>query len=66
MDEHHQELIHGAFKSTNQFPIQKCVIFCKFKKINELCGDVLAWAAQAIPLIDDEIAEKGHSWTETI
>ena len=29
-------------------------------------GGVLVYAAQAIPPIDAEIAEKGHLWTETI
>ena len=53
-------------KGTDTFPIQKCAIFCKFKKIKELCGGVLLYAAQAILQIDAEIAEKGHLWTETI
>jgi hypothetical protein len=30
-----------------------------------LRGGVLVYAAQAIPPIDAEIAEKGHLWTET-
>ena len=51
---------------TDQFPIQKCTIFCKFNKIKELRGGILLYAAQAIPPIDAEIAEKGHLWTETI
>jgi hypothetical protein len=54
------------FIGTYQFPIQKCAIFCKFNEIKELCGGVLVYAAQAIPPIDAEIAEKGHLWTETI
>ena len=58
--------IHGFFIGTDQFPIQKCAIFCKFKEIGELRGGVLVYAAQAIPSIDAEIAEKGHLWTETI
>jgi len=41
-------------------------MFRKFKKIKELRGGVLVYAAQAIPPIDAEIAEKGHLWTETI
>ena len=57
--------IRGFMKGTDTFPIQKCAIFCKFKKIKELCGGVLLYAAQAIPPIDAEIAEKGQLWTET-
>jgi hypothetical protein len=40
------------------------VIFRKFKEIKELRGGILLYAAQAIPPIDAEIAEKGHFWTE--
>jgi hypothetical protein len=58
--------IRGSIKGTDKFPIQKCAIFRKFKKIKELRGGVLVYAAQAIPPIDAEIAEKGHLWTETI
>jgi hypothetical protein len=58
-------LIRGFIKDTNRFPIQKCAIFCKFKEIKELRGGILLYAAQAIPLIDAEIAGKGHLWTET-
>jgi len=58
--------IHGFIKSTDKFPIQKYVIFHKFKKIKELRGGILLYAAQAIPPIDAEIVEKGHLWTETI
>jgi len=36
-----------------------------FKNIKELRGGILVYAAQAIPPIDAEIAEKGHLWTET-
>jgi hypothetical protein len=57
--------IHGFVKGTIKFPIQKCAIFCKSKEIKELRGGVLLYAAQAIPPIDAEIAEKGHLWTET-
>jgi len=57
--------IHGFMKSTGKFPIQKCAIFCKFKKIKEFCEGMLLYAAQAIPLIDAKIAGKGHLWTET-
>jgi hypothetical protein len=53
-------------KGTDKFPIQKCAIFRKFKEIKELRGGILLYAAQAIPPIDAEIAEKGHLWTETI
>jgi len=48
-----------------QVSIQKCAIFRKFKEIKELRGGILLYAAQAIPPIDAEIAEKGHLWTET-
>jgi len=51
-------------KGTDMFPIQKCAIFRKFKEIKELRGGILLYAAQAIPPIDAEIAEKGHLWTE--
>jgi hypothetical protein len=48
-----------------QFSIQKCAIFCQFKEIKESRGGVLVYAAQVIPPINAEIAEKGHFWTET-
>jgi len=57
--------IRGFIKGTDTFPIQKCAIFCKFKEIKGLRGGVLLYAAQAMPPIDAEIAEKGHLWTET-
>ena len=57
--------IHSFMKNNNKFPIQNFAIFCKFKEIKKLRGGVLEYAAQAIPLIDAEIAEKGHLWTET-
>ena len=57
--------IRGFMKGTGKFPIQKCVIFRKFKEIKELRGGILLYAAQAIPPIDAEIAGKGHLWTET-
>ena len=57
--------IRDFIKGTEKFPIQKCAIFRKFKEIKELCGGILLYAAQAIPPIDAEIAEKGHLWTET-
>jgi hypothetical protein len=53
--------IRGFIKGTDKFPIQKCALFCKFKEIKESYGDALSCAAQAIPPIDAEIAEKGHS-----
>jgi len=56
-------VILGFIKGTYKFPIQKCAIFRKFKKIKELRGGILLYAAQAIPPIDAEIAEKGHLWT---
>jgi hypothetical protein len=52
-------------KGTGKFPIQKCAIFRKFKEIKELRGGILLYAAQAIPPIDAEIAEKSHLWAET-
>ena len=58
--------MHAFINNTNQFPIQKYAIFCKFKEIKELHGGILLYAAQGIPQIDAEIAEKGHLWTETI
>jgi hypothetical protein len=50
---------------TSKFPIQKCAIFCKFKKIGGIARRrTVLYAAQAIPPIDAEIVEKGHLWTE--
>jgi hypothetical protein len=57
--------IHGFVNGNIKFSIQKCAIFRKFKEIKELRGGVLLYAAQAIPSIDAEIAEKSHLWTET-
>jgi hypothetical protein len=57
--------MRGFIMGTDQFSIQKCAIFCKFKEIKELRGGILLYAAQAIPPIDAEIVEKGHFWTET-
>ena len=56
--------IRGFMKGTDTFSIQKCAIFCKLKEIKELRGGVLLCAAQAIPPIDAEIAEKDRLWTE--
>ena len=58
---------------TDQFPIQKCAIFCKFKEISGIARrQTFLYAAQAIPPIDADlsrsrrgIVEKGHFWTET-
>jgi hypothetical protein len=52
--------VHGFIKGTSEFPMQKCAFFRKFNEINELRGGALVYAAQVIPLIDAEIAEKGH------
>jgi hypothetical protein len=57
--------IRGFMKGTDKFPIQKYAIFRTFKEIKELRGGILLYAAQAIPPIDAEIAEKGHLWTGT-
>ena len=65
MDGHELVPIRGFRKGTGRFPIQKCAIFRKFKEIKELRGGILLYAAQAIPPIDAEIAEKGHLWTDT-
>jgi hypothetical protein len=51
---------------TDTFPIQKCAIFRKFKEIGGIARrQTVLYAAQAIPSIDAEIAEKGHLWMET-
>jgi hypothetical protein len=39
--------------------------FASSRKSAALRGGILLYAAQAIPPIDAEIAEKGHLWTET-
>ena len=57
--------MRGFIMGTDQFPIQKCAIFRKFKEIKESRGGILLYAAQAIPPIDAEIVEKGHFWAET-
>ena len=57
--------IHGFIKGTESVSDSEIAIFCKFKEIKELRGGVLVYAAQAIPSIDAEIAEKGHLWMET-
>jgi hypothetical protein len=41
-------------------------LFASSRKSAALRGGVLVYAAQAIPPIDAEIAEKGHLWMETI
>ena len=48
-----------------KFPIQKWVIFYKFKEIKELGGGVLQYATQPTPLINAKIVKKGHFWMET-
>jgi hypothetical protein len=40
--------IHGCIKSTDQFPIQKSEIFCKFKDIRKLRRSLLAQATEVI------------------
>jgi hypothetical protein len=40
--------------------------FASSRKSAALRGGVLLYAAQAVPPIDAEIAEKGRLWTETI
>ena len=50
---------------TNKFSVQKWAIFRKVKEIKGLREGVLMYAAQTIPQIDAEIAEKGHFWMET-
>jgi len=57
--------IHESILDTTAFPIHKCAIFCKVKEIKELRGDVRRYVAQAIPLIDAEIAKKGHLGMES-
>jgi hypothetical protein len=58
--------IHGFIEGTGKFPIQKCAIFCKFKEISVIARRrTVLYAAQAIPLIDAEIAKKVHFRTET-
>jgi hypothetical protein len=58
--------IRGFIKGTDKFPIQKCAIFRKFKEISGIARrQTVLYAAQAIPPIDAEIAEKGHLWMET-
>ena len=57
--------VRGYMKVTDTFPIQKCSIFSKFKEISSIAWrQAVLYAAQAIPPIDAEIAEKGHLWTE--
>ena len=53
--------IHGFIKGIGKFPVQKCAIFCKFKEISGIARmRTVLYAAQAIPPIDAEIAEKDH------
>jgi len=48
-----------------KFSIWKRAIFRKVKKIKDLSGGVVLYAAQSNPLIDAEIAEKGRFRTKT-
>jgi hypothetical protein len=58
--------IHDFIKDVGQFPIQKWAFFCKFKEISgNARRRTFLCAAQVIPPIDAEIAEKGHMGTET-
>jgi hypothetical protein len=50
---------------TDAFLIRKREIFCKIKEIKVLRGGVPRYAAQAMPQIDAEIAEKDRCRTET-
>jgi hypothetical protein len=50
---------------TSEFPNPKRAIFRKVKEIKGLRGGVPWYAAQEIPQIDTEIAEKGRFRTET-
>jgi len=43
-------------------PAGRVPSFRKVKEIKGMCGTVLKYAAQEIPQIDTEIAEKGHLW----
>jgi hypothetical protein len=52
-------------EGTNEFPIQKWMIFCNAKEIKGLRGDVLQYIAQVIPPIDAGIAKKSRFWMET-
>ena len=57
--------VHKYGQALAQFLGQKRAIFRKVKEIKGLRGGVQWYAAQAIPQIDAEIAEKGRLWTET-
>jgi hypothetical protein len=57
--------IQKVIMKTSKFPVQKCGIFYKLKKIKVLGGDVLEYVAQLTSQIDDEIVKKGRFWTET-
>jgi len=57
--------IHKGLLGTAKFPEHKVGIFRKVKEIKGLRGGDLEVAAQGIPRIDAEIAEKGHLWMET-
>jgi hypothetical protein len=65
--------IRGFIKGTDTFPIQKCAIFRKFKEISGIArrhtfvrrSSDSARPCHVFSVIDAEIAEKGHLWTET-
>ena len=67
------ESIHGFIKGTGTFPIQKWAIFCKFKEFCAICAEASSRTPhkrfrrtrQVFSVVDAEIAEKEHLWTET-
>jgi hypothetical protein len=74
MDGNYLVSIRGFIKGTDTFPIQKCAIFRKFKEISGIARrhTLVCRTSDSAPtchvfsVIDAEIAEKGHLWTETI
>jgi len=53
-------------RALGKFSIQKFAIVFKFKDISGIARwQTVLYAAQAIPPIDAEIAEKGDLWMET-
>jgi hypothetical protein len=61
------ELVHiiCSLKALISFRSRNVQFSASSRKSVELRGGVLLYAAQAIPPIDTEIAEKGHFWKET-
>jgi hypothetical protein len=64
--------IRSLINDNSPFPIQKRAIFGKFKEIKELRGGIRLYAhkrfrrtCHVFSVIDAEIVEKGHFWTET-